>query len=68
MEAKYVAMTELTKKLLWLKMVVDSALKINIKMPLEIFEDNQGAIKLTNNESNHSAFKTKHMKLCYHFI
>jgi hypothetical protein len=49
-------------------MVIDSALKLPLSLPFEIFEDNQGAILLANNESNHSAFKTKHMNLRYHFI
>lgn len=52
----------------WLKMVTESALKIIIPSPTPIFEDNQGAILLANNESNHSAFKTKHMNLRFHFI
>jgi hypothetical protein len=67
-EAEYFAMTEVTKELLWLKIVVESALKFKITPPLEIFEDNQSAIRLANNESNHSAFKTKHMNLWFHFI
>jgi hypothetical protein len=67
-EAEYIAITEVTKELLWLKMVIDSALKLPITLPLKIFEDNQGTILLANNESNHSAFKTKHMNLCFHFI
>jgi hypothetical protein len=67
-EAEYIAITEVTKELLWLKMVIDSSLKLPMSLPLEIFEDNQGAILLANNESNHSAFKTKHMNLRFHFI
>jgi hypothetical protein len=62
-EAEYIAMTGVTKELLWLKIVVESALKFKIIALLEIFEDNQSAICLANNESNHSAFKTKHMNL-----
>jgi hypothetical protein len=62
-EAEYVAISELTKEILWMKMVLKSALKLFVSVPFEIFEDNQGAIKLANNEANHSAFKTKHMKL-----
>jgi hypothetical protein len=67
-EAEYIAITEVTKELLWLKMVINSALKLSLSLPLEIFKDNQGAILLANNESNHSAFKTKHMNLRFHFI
>ena len=61
-------MTEVTKELLWLRMVIELALKIVITAPIEVFEDNQGTIKLANNESNHNDFKTKHMSLKHHFI
>jgi len=67
-EAEYIAITEVTKELIWLKMVISSALDIKIPLPIPIFEDNQSAILLAKNESNHSAFKTKHMNLRYHFI
>ncbi|KAI7958937.1 hypothetical protein MJO28_002728 [Puccinia striiformis f. sp. tritici] len=67
-EAEYIAITEITKELLWLKMVIDSALKIPIPLPFKIFEDNQGAIMLANNEANHSGFKTKHMNTRFHFV
>jgi hypothetical protein len=67
-EAEYIAITKVTKELLWLKMVINSALKLLLSLPLEIFEDNQGAILLANNKSSHLAFKTNHMNLRFHFI
>ncbi|KAI7939977.1 hypothetical protein MJO28_013629 [Puccinia striiformis f. sp. tritici] len=67
-EAECIAITEVTKELTWLKMVTETALKITIPSPTPIFEDNQGAILLANNEANHSAFKTKHMNLRFHFV
>jgi hypothetical protein len=67
-EAEYIAITEVTKELIWLKMVTETALNFSIPSPSPIYEDNQAAILLANNESNHSAFKTKHMNLRYHFV
>ena len=67
-EAKYVVMSDLVKELLWLHMVVGSSLGMKIPEKLSIFKDNQAAIQLANNESNHLSFKTKHMNLCYHFV
>jgi hypothetical protein len=67
-KAEYIAISKITKEILWMKMVFESALKLFVSVPFEIFKDNQGVIKLAINEANHSAFKTKHMKLCFHFI
>jgi hypothetical protein len=62
-EAEYIAITEVTKELIWLKNVTETALNFSIPLPSLIYEDNQAEILLANNESNHSAFKTKHMNL-----
>ena len=43
-EAKYVAMSDLVKELLWLRMVVGSCLGMKIPEKLPIFKDNQAAI------------------------
>jgi hypothetical protein len=67
-EAEYVAMSDLVKELLWLRMVVGTSMSLDIPKKLPIYEDNQAAIRLANNESNHSSFKTKHMNLRFHFI
>jgi hypothetical protein len=44
-------------------MVTETALNFSIPFPSPIYADNQAAILLANNESNHSAFKTKHKNL-----
>jgi hypothetical protein len=49
-------------------MVVGTSLSLKIPEKFPIFEDNQAAIRLANNKSNHSSFKTKHMNLLFHFI
>jgi hypothetical protein len=49
-------------------MVAQTSLSLMIPDKLPIYEDNQAAIRLANNESNHSSFKTKHMNLQYHFV
>ena len=61
-------MSDLVKELMWLQMFVGTSLSLKIPNKLPIFEDNQAAIRLANNESNHSSFKTKHMNLRFHFI
>jgi hypothetical protein len=61
-EAEYVAMSDLVKERLWLRMVVGTSLSLEIPTKIPIYEDNQAAICLSNNESNHSV-KTKHMNL-----
>jgi hypothetical protein len=67
-EAKYVAMSDLVKELLWLRMIVSTSLDLKIPEKLPIFEDNQATIQLANKESNHLSFKTKHMNLWFQFI
>jgi hypothetical protein len=43
-EAKYVAMSDLVKELLWLRMVVSTFLSLEIPAKIPIYEDNQAAI------------------------
>jgi hypothetical protein len=62
-EAKYVAMADLVRELIWLRMVMSTSLSLEIPKKIPIFEDNQAAIQLTNNKLNHSSFKKKHMNL-----
>jgi hypothetical protein len=63
-EAEYKSLGDITKEIMWIK----TLLNIRIPGPTQIFEDNQGAIALANDESNHSNYKTKHMALRHHFI
>ena len=67
-EAKYVAMSDLVKELLWICTVMSNSLSLKIPIKIPIYEDNQAAIQLAKNESNHSSFKMKHMNLGFHFI
>lgn len=67
-EAEYKSLGDITKDIMWIKTLLKKILNLKIRNPTPIFEDNQGAIALANNESNHSNFKTKHMSLRHHFI
>jgi hypothetical protein len=67
-EAEYKSIGNITKEIMWIKTLLKKIFNIRLKEPTPIFEDNQGAIALANNESNHSNFKTKHMSLRHHFI
>jgi hypothetical protein len=53
---------------MWIKIFLNKVLNVRFKEPTTIFEDNQGAIDLANNQTNHNNFKTKHMALKFHFI
>lgn len=67
-EAEYKSLGDITKDIMWIKTLLKKILNLKVRSPTKIFEDNQGAIALANNESNHSNFKTKHMSLRHHFI
>lgn len=67
-EAEYKSLGEITKEIMWIKTLLKKIFNIKLRDPTPIFEDNQGAIALANNESNHSSYKTKHMDLRHHFI
>jgi hypothetical protein len=67
-EAEYKSIGDITKEIMWIKTLLKKIFNVKLKGPTPIFEDNQGAIALANNESKHSNFKTKHMSLCHHFI
>ncbi|PLW26727.1 hypothetical protein PCASD_20149 [Puccinia coronata f. sp. avenae] len=67
-EAEYKSLGDITKEIMWIKTLLKKIFNVKIKDATPIFEDNQGAIALANNESNHSNFKTKHMNLRHHFI
>jgi hypothetical protein len=67
-EAKYKSIGDITKEIMWIKTLLKKIFNVKLKVPTPIFEDNQGAIALANNESNHSNYKTKHMSLRHHFV
>ena len=63
-EAEYMALSEATKELLWLKMLFDN-IGIN-QSSITLNEDNQGCIALAKNPGDHP--KTKHISIRYHYI
>ena len=67
-EAEYMAMSEASKQAIWIQHFLYSIGKESVYngTPTTIFEDNQGAIKLTDNPVNHP--KTKHIAVHYHAI
>lgn len=64
-EAEYMAETEAAKEAMWLKMFINE-LGYEIKLPITINCDNQGAIRLAKNPVYHS--RTKHINVKHHFI
>ena len=63
-EAQYVAITEASKEMLWLKNFLVELGKTCVEHKL--FSDSQRAIHLAKNPMFHS--RTKHIQLRYHFI
>ena len=64
-EAEYIATSFATQEAIWLKRLLES-LKVEQPKPTKLFKNNQGAIVLSKNPSNHS--RTKHKDLKFHFI
>ncbi|KAG5682922.1 hypothetical protein PVAND_012240 [Polypedilum vanderplanki] len=64
-EAEYIALTEATQEVLWLKNLCED-FKIDIKFPIEVKADNQSAIKMVDSHKFSNA--TKHIATRYHFI
>lgn len=64
-EAEYIALTETTQEILWLKVLCQD-FNIKLNFPIQIQADNQSAIKLVSNQRISNA--TKHIETKYHFI
>lgn len=64
-ESEYVAIAECTKDVLWYIQLLKD-LKIDMKLPIKVNSDNQGAILLTRNNLFHK--RTKHIDVRYHAI
>lgn len=60
-----IALSAATQEALWLQSIL-SEFKINSNLPINIYCDNQSAIKLTYNPLFHK--RTKHIDIKYHFI
>lgn len=64
-ESEYVAASNATKELVWLKRMFDELL-FNKSNMIEFFMDNQSAIRLIKNPEFHK--RSKHIDIRYHFI
>jgi hypothetical protein len=64
-EAEYVALANATKESLWLRALLND-IGLRQDGPTLILADNQGAIVLSKDQSNHA--RTKHIDVRYHFI
>ena len=64
-EAEYMAASQATKEVLWLKQLLGE-LGFVQSQPVPIRSDNQGCIALTKNPAYHS--RTKHIDIRHHFI
>uniref|UniRef100_A0A1Y1LCN3 Endonuclease n=1 Tax=Photinus pyralis TaxID=7054 RepID=A0A1Y1LCN3_PHOPY len=65
-EAEYVALSMAVSEACWLSnLIADFKCGLSNK-PIEIFEDNQSAIKIAKNSESHS--RLKHVDIRYHFV
>ena len=65
MEAEYIAASEATKELVWIKRLLKEIFENELKMPI-YFMDNQSAIRLIKNPEFHK--RSKHIDIRYHFV
>ena len=64
-EAEYIALGSAVQEAMWLRQLL-SDLRCDMKMPMEILEDNQGAIAMARNPVGHK--RSKHIDIRHHFI
>ncbi len=64
-EAEYIAVSSACQEALWLQKLLNDV-GVPQNNPVTIFEDNQGAIKLSKAQRDHS--RTKHIDIRHHFI
>jgi hypothetical protein len=64
-EAEYMACTRATQEIIWLRQLLEQ-LGVMQTQPTTLLGDNQGAIALANNPTDHP--RSKHIQLRYHFI
>ena len=65
-EAEYVAMSKIAKEVLFLRQVQVVIMPSLDSNPVDIVEDNQGAIKMAN--KSHSYRRTRHIDIKHHLI
>ena len=67
MESEYMALTDATKELKWIRtLFAELGYSNNTEPPTDLFSDNQGAIALAKNPVSHS--RAKHIDLRHHFV
>ena len=69
MESEYMALTDATKELKWVRTLLAELGYSNGKpngKPTDLFSDNQGAIALAKNPVSHS--RAKHIDIRHHFV
>jgi hypothetical protein len=64
-EAEYMAIADVARELMWMRQLL-SELGISIVTPSIIYSDNQPAIRISENDSDHD--RTKHIDIKHHFI
>ena len=64
-EAEYMALCKLTQELFYFRKLCKE-MKLNIKEPITMMEDNNSCIKISQNDEFHQ--RTKHIDVKYHFI
>ena len=65
MEAEYMALTEATKELLWMRRFL-TELGYGNDDPVDLFTDNQSALALSKNPVSHA--RAKHIDVRHHFV
>ena len=67
-EAEYMALAEAVKQSIWLRHFLYTVEKedADVHVPVLVYEDNQGSIKLADNPGDHT--KTKHIMIRYHAL
>lgn len=64
-EAEFIAFSEAVRDLIWIERILNELYE-TIETPIKIFEDNQGCIKLLNNQVCHQ--RVKHIDIKYKFV
>ena len=64
-EAEYVALSLCVQEIMWMKNLLGE-MGVSVKLPITVFEDNQGAIAMAKNEGYQS--RAKHIDIRHHFI
>ncbi len=65
-EAEYMALSSAVKEAIWLSKMFELTDSESDRKPVLIFVDNQGAMKMSKNDS--SGTRTKHIDIQYHFV